>query len=312
MSKDNVLHWLTSDRSLTKAKEIYNTLPGKSLSVQHRLNMLPDNKKSLEYIAYEMCKLVGLPEGATRSMLSKPMVAIAKTDAPVKTTAPQSIEDRILVLDISTLEWLDIKALAKELKEKLDAPIKGRSKEDLTASINTFLTDYRTKQLESIPQDVRATIRMRDQFPFLSEKDCPDVLKVLVNDLITAYHTYREAHGKLFDTMTQDERAAIAATVKDNYIANKQAWDELDHYKSNGNLLGAHPTVELHVEQEEIKQLNANALSKKKGALAARKTRAKKALEDMKEGTPEFIAAEIKLSLVTSLLTVVEEELAKR
>ena len=54
----------------------------------------------------------------------------------------------------------------------------------------------------------KQAIRFRERFPFLNEPSCPDVLKVAVADMFTAYGRYKEAHAKL---QTIDDAAPDAA-----------------------------------------------------------------------------------------------------
>ena len=42
---------------------------------------------------------------------------------------------------------------------------------------------------------VENVIRFRDRFPFLNSPDCPDVLKILVADMFTAYDLYLKTSG---------------------------------------------------------------------------------------------------------------------
>ena len=44
---------------------------------------------------------------------------------------------------------------------------------------------------------VENVIRFRDRFPFLNSPDCPDVLKILVADMFTAYDLYLKTFREL-------------------------------------------------------------------------------------------------------------------
>ncbi len=95
-------------------------------------------------------------------------------------------------------------------------------------------------------QTATKVIRFRERFPFLNEESCPDVLKVLVADLFTAYGRYKEAHARLVvmpDSQADATAEKEAAAIVENYIENHAIWDELEHYRDHGTLLGRHPKV---------------------------------------------------------------------
>lgn len=103
-------------------------------------------------------------------------------------------------------------------------------------------------QTDTPQNDQTATkyIRFRKRFPFLDEESCPDVLKVLVADLFTAYGRYKEAHARLVvlpDSQADAAAEKEAAAIVENYIENHAIWDELEHYRDHGTLLGRHPKV---------------------------------------------------------------------
>ena len=104
----------------------------------------------------------------------------------------------------------------------------------------------------AIPEEIKKSIRLREDFPFLSATDCPNELKILVADRITAYHGYVEAHKALFAAATPEEIAELAAAVIDNYIENQEIWAELNHYKENGEVLGVHPIFAEQKRKAEI------------------------------------------------------------
>ncbi|MCX6232728.1 MAG: hypothetical protein NTZ33_14415 [Bacteroidetes bacterium] len=104
----------------------------------------------------------------------------------------------------------------------------------------------------AIPEEIKKTIRLREDFPFLGNADCPNELKILVADRITAYHKYVEAHKALFDAASPEEIAELSAAVIDNYIENQEIWAELTHYKETGEVLGAHPIFAEQKRKAEI------------------------------------------------------------
>ena len=110
-------------------------------------------------------------------------------------------------------------------------------KDDITITIADEIKELTS---ETVPLEVRRGIKIREQYPFLSEEDCPAELKVLVADKLTAYYKYVEAHKKLFDAATEEELSALCEDVVDNYIENRDIYEELEYYKNNSTVLGKH------------------------------------------------------------------------
>lgn len=94
--------------------------------------------------------------------------------------------------------------------------------------------------IREIPEQIRKTIRLREEFPFLADPKCPDEFKILVHDMLTAYAGYVDSHKRLFEVTTGEELQEIAAAVVEDYLENHEIWDELNHYKTTGKILGKH------------------------------------------------------------------------
>lgn len=90
-------------------------------------------------------------------------------------------------------------------------------------------------------EKLRGQRKLREEFPFLGSPSCPVELKALVADRITAYHAYREHYPKLFLASTPEECRVVAGKVVEAYIENRRVWEELNHYKQYGRILGHHP-----------------------------------------------------------------------
>lgn len=63
---------------------------------------------------------------------------------------------------------------------------------------------------------VENVIRFRDRFPFLNSPDCPDVLKILVADMFTAYDLYLKTFREL------EELIGVATSEKDGLMPSIQ------------------------------------------------------------------------------------------
>jgi hypothetical protein len=93
-----------------------------------------------------------------------------------------------------------------------------------------------------LKKDVKR-IRLREEFPFLGATECPEILAVLVNKMLTAYDTYRSNREMLFEVNYSDvgECYRVGRSVLDPYILNRDIWAELNYYKIHGKLLGSMP-----------------------------------------------------------------------
>ena len=141
-------------------------------------------------------------------------------------------------------------------QKKPNAPIKSavESNKQLQVAINTVKDN--PDKLTVLMQT-----KIRDEFPFLNNKNCPDELKILVADRITAYHDYVKGHKELFDC-TPEDQFKTASGIIESYQNNKLIWDELNHYKKHGKLLKKHPIFKRLKRQLEIEALNAIDLAK--------------------------------------------------
>lgn len=83
--------------------------------------------------------------------------------------------------------------------------------------------------------------RLRDQFPFLSELDCPVELQAMVTLRVTRWHEYHDLYGRLRDCRTAEECADTACRLLEAYLDNRAMTRELEHYGRHRRVLGEHP-----------------------------------------------------------------------
>jgi len=161
--------------------------------------------------------------------------------------------------------------------------------------------------------------QIRVEFPFLNNKDCPDELKILVTDKITAWNFYlgcqyelaRIESGEIVETDLR--KADLAKNAIDAFTENQKIYDELNAYQTTGKVLGLHPIfkklqltreVETMTNEELIKYKSASAkyFSDNKGLLA----KAVKAKNETRvlEIQNRVAEREVKLALVNKKLGV--------
>ena len=141
----------------------------------------------------------------------------------------------------------------------------------------------RSKYAEA-PEPVRKMIRFREKYPFLNSPDCPDVLKILVADMFTAYGNYKAAHARL--QVLGDADAATAAadceTVVTEYLKNREIWDELEYYRENGVILGKAAKFREMEAAEDLTKISDVDLMGQLRSAGVQESKAKKAVEEAK------------------------------
>lgn len=159
--------------------------------------------------------------------------------------------------------------------------------------------------LESVVQEMsvpeKEGFKLSVKYPFLRSKDCPDELKILVNDAISAFYRVKEQHEELFQmaysedgTATDEETFyAKASELLADFELNRDIYEELDHYEQTGEVLGNHPVFgDLKLERE-VAALSLEELVKAKNNLKSNISKRKKELEKL-NANPEENAETLK------------------
>lgn len=140
------------------------------------------------------------------------------------------------------------------------------------------------------PVQLGKIVTLRERFPFLNSPDCPDVLKILVNDMITAHNGYKSAHARLvaMDDAATDESAADCETVVESYLANREMWRELEYYRDHGALLGKAAIFSKMQQREDLSALSdVDLIGKLRSAMVNTSKHKKKAEAAAAAGTPD-------------------------
>lgn len=110
-------------------------------------------------------------------------------------------------------------------------------------------------------------ITFREQWSFLDEPTCPNELKILAADKITAYRNYTSAHRELFDCTSQQECFSTAKKVVENFLENRKILSELAYYKEHHSLLGKHPIFGEVKRLAELRRLSVVDLFRRRDNL---------------------------------------------
>ena len=150
---------------------------------------------------------------------------------------------------------------------------------------------------------VENVIRFRDRFPFLNSPDCPDVLKILVADMFTAYDLYLKTFRELGEL--PDE------TTVENYLEDRSIWEELEYYRDNHVLLGKHPRIAVYLASDELSNKSDLEVMNIRKNAASNVSKWKKKLETV-EGEEERAKALAAVDKWESMKSAAEKELENR
>ncbi|MDQ1150163.1 hypothetical protein QE382_002147 [Sphingobacterium zeae] len=105
--------------------------------------------------------------------------------------------------------------------------------------------------------------RVRTQWPFLADPDCPHELKLLISDKITIYSNCVKTYESLSDAKENElcDKLRILVT---NFVDNHRIYQELQHYKKTKTTLGEHPIFAQIKRIKDLRNLNTMELFKKK------------------------------------------------
>jgi len=315
--KQKIKTYLETDRGFSSGKQLYGISPGKSLAFNNALNRMNDTPGNCAKLHYELAKIAGITERHLGIIMRNPVVE-ASEEKEVKVIADETVKVKKLTFGKGIKGLAAIKAFAKEKGIEVEGKKRADYDKDVDAwyEINLVKLQAALEKATAIKQFTASTeldkqsVKLHDQFPFLSEDDCPDVFKILTNELAVSYRKYKAAHPRLFEQLTADERLEAAKDVVVPYKENKAIWNELAHYQTNRKPLGEHPLVIAYLRQLEIKEMDAAQLAKLQSNISNNINRNKKALEKL-----EGKKADDKAALITSQeteLRIVEVELKTR
>lgn len=326
--RSNVLQFFANlpaspEEQFNKAFELFRKSPGKNPSSERFLNTSGYTKVNLENLFYDLKNLHNISEAQIRAsiVVKKPVLVIAFEDIKNKTTEELVaflLQENVELPEFNIpTDYNELKAYVKE--NNIEAA--SLKKEDLnTAIINDFeativriAIDYLEPTPEDVveeititattpeevfieaPSEVKETIKLRDEFPFLNDPDCPEELFILVGKKFAHYDAYVKAHAALLMVveseenpeaqkvqMTPEQITALALTAVVNFELNQDIYKELEFYKENGKILGEHPIFLERKLKAGIDTMTIAEATKKMSNLDNYIRRSGKALENAK------------------------------
>ncbi|MDC7994457.1 hypothetical protein [Altibacter sp. HG106] len=232
-------------------------------------------------------------------------------------------------------EWLksngqeEVPKTNVELDEAISEVIVNINEEQLQ-EVREALVEYQSKAVNGkeveftvigegieIPEEAGTGLKLRSEFPFLEEEDCPDELKVLVADKLTAWKKFLEGREELkekVDSLSSAEIYELAEKTVKNFELNQEIYDELNYYKENKKVLGQHPIFADMMLEKKVVAYKPRELATRFSNLKNYIRRDSKKLDESKETeAQEKLQAKIdewkaELDLVKKRLSADEEE----
>ncbi len=264
-------------------------------------------------------------------------VALGKAEKELKVLGTQKPKDlKAINATEKTIDKIqnDIKEIGEAAKEKLSL-LALEKREIPVIPLNSDNSDFQN-ELKGIAEKVfehtdipeSGTIEnkfvsaeelmpIRDEFPFLNNDDCPEIMFVVVGKRISAYRRYQKLYEQLQfaldneGSLTPEAQAQLASDTQEANAENLALWDELKYYNENKEILGKHPLFRESVAKKEVDAMTTDQLAKYRTSSATFISKKKTALKD-KKLTPEKVAEleaaiqdrEYRLGLVNTKLGV--------
>lgn len=292
--RNEIIDYLTGPRDHQEGAALYRRF-GVNLRLK-RLFSVDMTATTREIMLDELRHLAGLTEEEFRRL---PRLA----KRPEKSESGKKHDE----LRRAKEEIGDLNCELENLNDELEEAL-GRI-EDLEDDIESARSEYK-----EAPEAITKMIRFREKYPFLNSPDCPDELKILVADMFTAYGRFKEAHARLRDIPDEDSEKAFreCEAVVEEYLRNREIWEELDYYREHGSILGKAAKFREAKQKAAISELTDLELVRQLQSASVNVSKHKKAVALATEsGTPDE-RAEAALARWTDRKRALQEEAAAR
>lgn len=346
--KIEILNYLQGPRRYTEGVELYAKY-GENKHLAQTFLRMGVTQSSRDMLMEELRKTAGISEAEFKKIRQQATTPKIEIPAP-KVEKPKTVEPETekILLELAEMFGVSVDELViPETRMKIIEYYKNEKEDgevtaDKLAELENYLDDLGidaedladviddkdrtiaklTKSLEAAEKKYQAappaTVKMihfRERFPFLNDEDCPDVLKILVSDMFTAYGKYKEAHAKLAampDDAEALETARLSEEIVENFIKDREIWEELEYYQEHHELLGKCEKVKALQNSQELTGLDDMALMKKRQSAAAQISKQKKIVEDKKADAEKKAAASKTLEEWTAKKKAIDEEIERR
>jgi hypothetical protein len=267
-----------------EAFALYRDSEGKNVAVERNFNARGYTPSSLSNLLYDLQKMHGITD-------------VEKVRSE-KLEVGSEEEEGSQELEVGSEELDSLKEENEGLKSENEDLLS--EKEELEFENLDLKEEIETLKLA--PKLDAKQIRV--EFPFLNDKDCPNELKILVADKITAWNEYLDIQktigliesGELEEKDTE-KLASLAKKAIKAFDENKKIYDELNCYQTTGKVLGVHPIFKKLQLTREVETMTADELIKYKGSSAKYFSVKKTALEKAKKEKDEAKVLEIEAAI---------------
>jgi hypothetical protein len=242
-----------------QAFELYRMSDGKNLGTERTLNAAGFSERALENLLYDLQKMHGITD--VEKVISGQMAVVSDQAESEENKMPES-------------EKANVENENEDLKNELEEL--HSDKEDLEYEKDQL--EVENEELKSANESLKALSlisakSVRVEFPFLAEKDCPDELKILVADKITAWNRYVDVQAAIAkhhagDAVSESDLAELAKIAVDSFDENQKIYEELNCYATFGRVLGIHPIFKKLQLSREVEIMTADELIAYKGSSA--------------------------------------------
>lgn len=307
------------------AFELYRKSEGNNESIVRSLNAVGYTESNLQNVLYDLQKLHGITdvekvrsqklevrsrelEGSEQNADNNGAIEGVEGNRPDNADPGTPIND----IDVVGLKAENETLLSEKEDLEFEKEVLEDEKSDLQEENETL--KEKVNELTAVTGTA-----LREEFPFLNDKECPNELKILVADKMTTWKVYTENHDKLLKIeageleVSKEEQAEIAQLAAEAFDENQKIYDELNAYKETGKILGVHPLFKTLQMQREVEEMDQAALIAYKNSSAKyfstnkkdlAKAEANKDDEKIAEITTRVADRELKLSMVNKKLGI--------
>ena len=212
-----------------RAFELYKKTPGKNIGFETKVNRVGYTDEFLESMLYDLKKL---------NDISDIEVVEHSNKKPAK-----------------EVDFLDVDF------EEVKPEIKSESlPTDLESSDDSNVEDIKT-----LPGEEQS---LREEFPFLNDEDCPEIMYVVVGKRIAAHKRYESLHALLQQIEagtfegTEEQKLTIVQDTEAAFAENRALWEELNYYAEKGEILGKHELFRQNQLKKEVDEMSKEELVK--------------------------------------------------
>lgn len=197
----------------------------------------------------------------------------------------------------------------KTLNKISDVEIKNYNKEKAEVIINNVDKDFIPETIQTVDE----TKPIREEYPFLNNKDCPEELLIVVGKKIASWKRYQELHARIknFDVEKEGEDVLSELTAQATAeFEDNQALDaELKHYAEKNEVLAAHPSLLEFRIKKEVEAMSNDELHKFVQSSKTFFSRSKTELEKLKDDAEKTSEIQKKVADRELKLTLVKNKL---